>query len=226
MRDIEVDPDASEARASRPGCWSLEVGKAGERSWALRGCPGYYPDVGVVGFSLGGGLSWLGRRLGFACNRISAIELVTAHGEASHGRRRQPPRSVLGPARRRGRLRDRHRPPCPPAADRRDLRRARCCSRPRSAPRRSGPTGTGRRFGLRRRHVLWSASSPRRPSPTCPSPASRHAAADHRRRLHLHPRLRAKRHPRPPSRDRGADHGHPREWMPSVSLSHIHMDPE
>ena len=37
---------------------------------------------GVTGFTLGGGLSWFGRRHGFACNRVQAIELVTADGEA------------------------------------------------------------------------------------------------------------------------------------------------
>jgi len=42
---------------------------------------GSSPDVGVTGYTLGGGLSWLGRH-GFACNRVAAIELVTADGEA------------------------------------------------------------------------------------------------------------------------------------------------
>ena len=43
--------------------------------------PGSSPDVGVIGYTLGGGLSWLGRKYGFACNRVRAIELVTADGE-------------------------------------------------------------------------------------------------------------------------------------------------
>ena len=43
--------------------------------------PGSSPDVGVTGYTLGGGLSWLARRHGFACNRVRAIELVTADGE-------------------------------------------------------------------------------------------------------------------------------------------------
>jgi hypothetical protein len=37
--------------------------------------------VGIVGYTLGGGLSWLGRKYGWACNRVTAIELVTADGE-------------------------------------------------------------------------------------------------------------------------------------------------
>ncbi|MCW3039164.1 MAG: FAD/FMN-containing dehydrogenase [Solirubrobacterales bacterium] len=41
---------------------------------------GSSPDVGVVGYSLGGGLGWLGRRHGLQCNAVTAIELVTADG--------------------------------------------------------------------------------------------------------------------------------------------------
>ena len=37
-------------------------------------------DVGIVGYTLGGGLSWLGRAHGLACNSVTAIELVTADG--------------------------------------------------------------------------------------------------------------------------------------------------
>jgi hypothetical protein len=44
--------------------------------------PGTSPNVGIAGYTLGGGLSWLGRKYGWACNRVSAIELVTADGEA------------------------------------------------------------------------------------------------------------------------------------------------
>ena len=42
---------------------------------------GSSPDVGVVGYSLGGGLGWLARRHGLQANRITAAELVTADGE-------------------------------------------------------------------------------------------------------------------------------------------------
>ena len=47
----------------------------------LAGLAGSSPDVGVVGYSLGGGLGWLGRRYGLAANSIVAAELVTATGE-------------------------------------------------------------------------------------------------------------------------------------------------
>ena len=42
---------------------------------------GSSPDVGVVGYTLGGGLSWLARKHGLAANHVTAIELVTPDGE-------------------------------------------------------------------------------------------------------------------------------------------------
>jgi FAD binding domain len=80
MRGVAVNPGARTARIEA-GVLAAELGAAaGEHG--LSSLPGSSPDVGTVGYSLGGGLSWLGRRYGFACNRVSAIELVTAAGEA------------------------------------------------------------------------------------------------------------------------------------------------
>jgi hypothetical protein len=47
----------------------------------LSAFPGSSADVGVIGYTLGGGLSWLARLHGLACNNVRAIELVTADGE-------------------------------------------------------------------------------------------------------------------------------------------------
>src|SRR5262249_46672068 len=41
---------------------------------------GSSPDVGVVGYPLGGGLSWLARKHGLAANNVTALEIVTADG--------------------------------------------------------------------------------------------------------------------------------------------------
>jgi FAD binding domain len=79
MRGIEVDPEAQTARVEA-GVLVLELSDAAG-AHGLSGMPGSSPDVGVAGYHLGGGLSWLGRRYGFACNRLRAIELVTAEGE-------------------------------------------------------------------------------------------------------------------------------------------------
>jgi FAD/FMN-containing dehydrogenase len=79
MRGIEVDPAAQTARAEA-GVLSLELAEATQEH-GLSFLPGSSPDVCVTGYILGGGLSSLGRRYGFACNRVRAIELVTADGE-------------------------------------------------------------------------------------------------------------------------------------------------
>jgi len=80
MRSVEVDPDAQTARVEA-GVLMLELSEAAG-AHGLSSLPGSSPDVGVAGYTLGGGLSWLSRRYGFACNRVRAIELVTADGEA------------------------------------------------------------------------------------------------------------------------------------------------
>jgi FAD/FMN-containing dehydrogenase len=79
MRGIEVDAGAGAARVEA-GVLSAELGQAANEH-GLAFMPGSSPDVGVVGYTLGGGLSWFGRAHGFACNRVRAIELVTANGE-------------------------------------------------------------------------------------------------------------------------------------------------
>ncbi len=79
MRGVEVDPGAQTARVEA-GVLVLELSQAAQQH-GLSSLPGSSPDVGVTGYTLGGGLSWLGRRYGFACNRVRAIELVAADGE-------------------------------------------------------------------------------------------------------------------------------------------------
>ncbi|MGE5283323.1 MAG: FAD-binding oxidoreductase [Chloroflexota bacterium] len=80
MRGIEVDPGAGTARVEA-GVLSAELGEAANEH-GLCFLPGSSPDVGVTGYTLGGGMSWFVRPHGFACNRVRAIELVTAAGEA------------------------------------------------------------------------------------------------------------------------------------------------
>ncbi len=80
MRGIKVDPEARTARVEA-GVLSLDLVEAAV-AHGLCSLPGSSPDVCVTGYTLGGGLSWLGRRYGFACNQLRAVELVTADGEA------------------------------------------------------------------------------------------------------------------------------------------------
>ena len=116
------DPDLHQAharRADRPGRpprprarrrASGTTSPAPPSAYGLAPLAGTAGDVGVVGYTLGGGLSWLGRAHGLACNSVTAIELVTADGRLDPHRRAQRPGAVLGAARRRPRhFGDRHR---------------------------------------------------------------------------------------------------------------------
>jgi FAD/FMN-containing dehydrogenase len=78
MRGVEIDADRQSARVQAGTLW-LEVTEA-STPHGLFPLSGSSPDVGVVGYTLGGGLSWLGRKHGLAANNVTAIELVTPDG--------------------------------------------------------------------------------------------------------------------------------------------------
>ena len=78
MRGVDVEGDRARVEA---GALAEDVADAAIKDGRCS-MPGTSPNVGITGFTLGGGLSWLGRKYGWACNRVSAIELVTADGEA------------------------------------------------------------------------------------------------------------------------------------------------
>jgi FAD binding domain/Berberine and berberine like len=78
MRKVMIDPAAMVARAEAGVIWQ-EVADGAAR-YGLAGLTGSSPDVGVVGYTLGGGLSWLGRTYGLSANNVEAFELVTADG--------------------------------------------------------------------------------------------------------------------------------------------------
>jgi hypothetical protein len=79
MKGIEVDGEAGTARVEA-GVLGEELGAAAQAHGRCSQ-PGSSPNVGTIGYTLGGGMGWLGRRHGFACNLVRAIELVTADGE-------------------------------------------------------------------------------------------------------------------------------------------------
>jgi FAD/FMN-containing dehydrogenase len=78
LRGLEIDPENRTARVEAGVLWE-EVGLAAAEH-GLAALAGSSPDVGVVGYTLGGGLGWLARRYGLAANSVVAVELVTADG--------------------------------------------------------------------------------------------------------------------------------------------------
>ena len=79
MRGVEIDADECTARVEAGVTWGEVVPAAAEHG--LAALAGSSHDVGVVGYSLGGGVSWLARKHGLAANRVTAIEVVTADAE-------------------------------------------------------------------------------------------------------------------------------------------------
>ena len=82
MRGVTVDPGTRRARVEAGTLTADLAAAAGEHGLTALG--GSSPDVGVVGFSVGGGIGWLTRSHGLACNTITAAEVVTAEGEQVH----------------------------------------------------------------------------------------------------------------------------------------------
>jgi FAD/FMN-containing dehydrogenase len=76
---VVVDPVRRRARVGA-GVLARDLAAAAARH-GLAFLAGSSPDVGVVGYTLGGGVGWLGRRHGLACNTVVAAEVVTASGE-------------------------------------------------------------------------------------------------------------------------------------------------
>ncbi|MCD2197388.1 FAD-binding protein [Actinomycetospora endophytica] len=78
MRTLRVDPDARTATVGAGVVWS-EVIAAAARHGLAPLC-GSAPAVGVVGYTLGGGISPLARTFGFTADHVVAAEVVTADG--------------------------------------------------------------------------------------------------------------------------------------------------
>jgi len=78
MVGVSLDVEGRVMRAEGGTLWLDAVEEAGRRG--LAALHGSSPDVGIAGYTLGGGLGWYARQLGLACNSVTAVELVTADG--------------------------------------------------------------------------------------------------------------------------------------------------
>jgi FAD/FMN-containing dehydrogenase len=79
MRKVSIDPAARTARAEAGAIWADVIVPAAEHG--LAGLAGSSLNVGVAGYTLGGGLGWLARRYGLAANSVTVAELVTPGGD-------------------------------------------------------------------------------------------------------------------------------------------------
>jgi len=78
LKRVLVDPDRGIARIGAGARWDSVLAAAAP--FGLAPLSGSSPDVGVAGYTLGGGLSWLSRRFGFAADSVLRAEVVTADG--------------------------------------------------------------------------------------------------------------------------------------------------
>jgi FAD/FMN-containing dehydrogenase len=79
MKGIEIDPGSGTARYEAGVLWMEANPKANEHG--LANLSGSAPDIGIVGYTTGGGFGWIARKYGLACNSVRAFEVVTADGE-------------------------------------------------------------------------------------------------------------------------------------------------
>src|ERR1700759_4854380 len=79
MSQVSIDADRRVARVGAGALWGDLVPRASDMG--LAAAHGSSPTVGIVGYSLGGGVGWYGRKHGLQCNLVTAIELVDAEGE-------------------------------------------------------------------------------------------------------------------------------------------------
>ncbi|MCV2490637.1 FAD-binding oxidoreductase [Geodermatophilus sp. YIM 151500] len=79
MREVRVDPGTRTAVVGPGATWAEFDAAAQQHGLATPG--GEISHTGVAGLTLGGGIGWLSRMHGLACDNLLAAELVTAAGE-------------------------------------------------------------------------------------------------------------------------------------------------
>jgi FAD/FMN-containing dehydrogenase len=79
MTGVSIDAQNKTARIEGGAKWGHVLPKAQEAG--LAPLLGSSPDVGAAGYTLGGGLGWLGRKYGLAVDSALEFEVVTARGE-------------------------------------------------------------------------------------------------------------------------------------------------
>jgi FAD/FMN-containing dehydrogenase len=89
MRNVRVDPDARVAYVGPGATWGDVDHEAQQFGLATTG--GLVSTTGVAGFTLGGGIGWLMRQHGLACDNLVGADVVTADGRLVHASETENP---------------------------------------------------------------------------------------------------------------------------------------
>jgi FAD/FMN-containing dehydrogenase len=79
LQEVTVDAEREVVRVGSGAVWLPAVEAAAAAGLSV--LHGSSPDVGIAGYSLGGGIGWYARKLGLAASSLTAVEMVTASGE-------------------------------------------------------------------------------------------------------------------------------------------------
>lgn len=79
MTGVEIDPGFQTARIEAGARWGVVLEAA--QAHGLAPLLGSSPDVGAVGYTLGGGIGWLARKYGLAADSVLSFDVVTAAGD-------------------------------------------------------------------------------------------------------------------------------------------------
>jgi hypothetical protein len=82
MRGVRVDPITRTAHVEGGAVWADVTAAAAPHG--LAALAGSAVDVGVAGYVLGGGVSWLARSHGLAANSVLGLDVVTSDGVLRH----------------------------------------------------------------------------------------------------------------------------------------------
>jgi FAD/FMN-containing dehydrogenase len=78
LNKVEVDPLTQTATVQAGATWAKVLEAA--HAHGLTGLVGDTPSVGAVGYTLGGGLGWFGRKYGLGCDALLEAQVVTMDG--------------------------------------------------------------------------------------------------------------------------------------------------
>jgi FAD/FMN-containing dehydrogenase len=79
MKSVRVDPRSRTARAEGGSTWGDFDRET--QAFGLATTGGIVPSTGIAGLTLGGGIGYLNRKYGLACDNLLSADVVTANGQ-------------------------------------------------------------------------------------------------------------------------------------------------